>query len=180
MLIRGSNEEIFELKVGDKVYWTTSDFEYNGVTGCFENNLENYAIVEIDKDSVIADESEFIVEKCNNGGCYGFYSGIVTEIHELHYENVTFSIQTENVAFLGMAHYKGDEEWLEIETIVDEDGFQYAIDDIEKATETECMLNVIEKEVENELDEILQALYDGLDIKIKYGTIKRERKNVLQ
>lgn len=180
MLIRGSNEEIFELKVGDRVYWTTSDFEYNGVTGCFENNLENYAIVEIDKDSVIADESEFIAEKCNDGGCYGFYSGIVTEIHELHYENVTFSIQTENMAFFGVAHYKGDEEWLEIETIVDEDGFQYATNDIEKATETECMLNIIEEEVENELDEILQALYDGLDIKIEHGMVKGSERNVMQ
>lgn len=179
MLIRGSNEEIFELKVGDRVYWTTSDFEYNGVTGCFENNLENYAIVEIDENSVIADESEFIAEKCNNGGCYGFYSGIVTEIHELYYENVEFSVQTENMAFFGTAHYEGDEEWLEIETVVDEDGFQYAIDDIKKATETECMLNIIKEEVENEIDEILQALYDGLDIKIEHGIVKRGEKNAM-
>lgn len=180
MLIRGNNEEIFNLEVGDRVYWTTSDFEYNGILDCFENNLENYAIVEIDEDSIIADESELVVGKCNNGGCYGFYSGIVTEIHELHYENVTFSVQTENMEFLGTAHYKGDEEWAEIEAIVDEDGFQYATNDVEKATETECMLNIIEKEVENELDEILQALYDGLDIKIEHGVIKRGEKNVMQ
>lgn len=180
MLIRGNNEEIFSLKVGDRVYWTTSDFEYNGVKGCFENNLENYAIVEIDENSIIADESEFVAGKCNNGGCYGFYSGIVTETHELHYENVEFSVQTENMEFFGTAHYEGDEEWLEIETIVDNDGFQYSTNDIEKATETECMLNIIEKELQNELDEVLQALYDGLDIEIEHGVVKKGEKNVMQ
>lgn len=177
MIIRANNDEIWNLKVGDRIYYTTSEFEYNGITGVFENNLENWANVEIDKNSIIADESELVVGKCTNGGCYGFYDAIVTDIIEIGYEQKPFQVTNDemNITVYGTGHYWNDEEYLEFDSIKDADGVIYNCNDIQANTKTDLLFRLIKKEIDAELDEVLQFIYDECDFELKHGIITKDK-----
>ena len=58
------------IQVGDIVATTTSEFDYNGITHCFDKEAIEYTTIRGVK--VDSDYSEYDVAKCRNGGCYGF------------------------------------------------------------------------------------------------------------
>ena len=72
-----------ELKVGDIVSTTTSNFPYDNCYGCFVNSdqLTQYAEVEVEYHR--PDYSEYDPRTCRDGGDYGYDYYIVTEIHEV-------------------------------------------------------------------------------------------------
>lgn len=174
MIIRANNDEIWDLKIGDRICYTTAGFEYNAITGTFENNLENWANVEIDRNSIIADESELVVGKCTNGGCYGFYSAIVTDIIKIGYEQKPFEVVNDEmgITIYGTAHYWNDEEYLEFDDIKDADGVIYSCNDIQANTKTDLLFRLINKEIDAELDEVLQFIYDECDLKLEHGIVR--------
>lgn len=69
-------EDVFE--VGDVVETTTSEFEFNNLTGRFENNLTWLGEVKAKK--IGDDYSNFDIRKCCNGGSYGFDYFEIVEI----------------------------------------------------------------------------------------------------
>lgn len=69
-------EDVFE--VGDVVETTTSEFEFNNVSGQFERNLT--WLGEVKGRKVASDYSNFDVGNSCNGGCYGFDSFKIIEI----------------------------------------------------------------------------------------------------
>ena len=81
MIINFNNE--VELKVGDVVSTTTSNFPYDNYYGVFANreDLTQYADVEVEH--VRSDYSEYDPRTCRDGGNYGYDYYIVTKIHEV-------------------------------------------------------------------------------------------------
>ena len=81
MIINFNNE--VELKEGDVVSTTTSEFSYDNYYGCFVNSdeLTQYADVEVDYLSY--DYSEYDPRTCRDGGDYGYDYYVVTEIREV-------------------------------------------------------------------------------------------------
>ena len=75
--------ENVELKIGDVVSTTTSDFPYDNYYGSFvsANDLTQYA--DVDVEHVRSDYSEYDPRTCRDGGDYGYDYYIVTKIHEV-------------------------------------------------------------------------------------------------
>ena len=71
-------ENISELKPGDTIYLTTSDFMYDCMCGCFMNDIRGHA----DVDVVILSEdlSEYVPEKSSTGGAYAYAAARVLKI----------------------------------------------------------------------------------------------------
>lgn len=59
-----------DLTIDSEVSTTTSEFEYDAVTGGFDNNLSTTAEVEVEH--IAEDYSEYVQGKACNGGCYGY------------------------------------------------------------------------------------------------------------
>ena len=72
------SEKINELKTGDIIYLTTSEFMYDCIYACFMKDIRRSARVKVK--ILLEDLSEFVPGKCVNGGCYGFASAEVLEI----------------------------------------------------------------------------------------------------
>ena len=81
MIINFNNE--VELKEGDVVSTTTSEFSYDNYYGCFVNSdeLTQYADVEVEYHH--SDYSEYDSRTCWDGGNYGYDYYVVTKIHEV-------------------------------------------------------------------------------------------------
>ena len=80
MIIKFNNE--VELKVGDEVIITTSEFPFDNYYGNFvsSNELNMYAEVEVEYTH--SDYSEYNPITCRNGGGYGYDYYIVTKIYK--------------------------------------------------------------------------------------------------
>ena len=76
------NENV-ELKIGDVVSTTTSEFPYDNYYGQFvsSNELTQYADVDVEYSH--SDYSEYDPRTCRNGGNYGYDYYVVTKIHEV-------------------------------------------------------------------------------------------------
>ena len=72
-----------ELKIGDVVSTTTSEFSYDNYYGCFVNydQLTQYAEVEVEYHH--SDYSEYDPRTCRDGGDYGYDYYVVTKINEV-------------------------------------------------------------------------------------------------
>lgn len=81
MIINFNNE--VELKVGDVVSTTTSDFSYDNYYGCFVSSSELTMYADVDVEHVRSDYSEYDPRTCRDGGDYGYDYYVVTEIHEV-------------------------------------------------------------------------------------------------
>lgn len=81
MIINFNNE--VELKVGDVVSTTTSEFSYDNYYGCFVNSEELTMYADVDVEFSHSDYSEYDERTCRNGGNYGYDYYVVTEIHEV-------------------------------------------------------------------------------------------------
>ena len=81
MIINFNNE--VELKEGDVVSTTTSEFSYDNYYGCFVNSdeLTQYADVEVEYHH--SDYSEYDPRTCRAGGNYGYDYYVVTKINEV-------------------------------------------------------------------------------------------------
>lgn len=81
MIIYFNNE--VELKEGDVVSTTTSDFPYDNYYGVFANreDLTMYAAVDVEYHH--SDYSEYDLRTCRDGGDYGYDYYTVTKIHEV-------------------------------------------------------------------------------------------------
>lgn len=81
MIINFNNE--VELKEGDVVSTTTSEFSYDNYYGCFVNSdeLTQYADVEVEYHH--SDYSEYDSRTCRDGGNYGYDYYVVTKINEV-------------------------------------------------------------------------------------------------
>ena len=81
MIINFNNE--VELKEGDVVSTTTSEFSYDNYYGCFVNSeeLTQYADVEVEYHH--SDYSEYDPRTCRDGGNYGYDYYVVTKIREV-------------------------------------------------------------------------------------------------
>ena len=78
-----------ELKIGDVVSTTTSDFPYDNCYGCFVNSDQLTQNAEVEIEYHHSDYSEYDPRTCRDGGDYGYDYYIVTEIREVGelYEN---------------------------------------------------------------------------------------------
>ena len=72
-----------ELKIGDVVSTTTSEFSYDNYYGCFVNSEELTMYADVDVEHVRSDYSEYDPRTCRDGGDYGYDYYIVTEIREV-------------------------------------------------------------------------------------------------
>ena len=81
MIINFNNE--VELKVGDVVSTTTSDFSYDNYYGCFVSSSELTMYADVDVEHVRSDYSEYDPRTCRDGGDYGYDYYVVTKIHEV-------------------------------------------------------------------------------------------------
>ena len=81
MIINFNNE--VELKVGDVVSTTTSDFLYDNYYGVFANREDLTMYADVDVEHVRSDYSEYDPRTCRDGGDYGYDYYIVTEIREV-------------------------------------------------------------------------------------------------
>ena len=81
MIINFNNE--VELKVGDVVSTTTSEFSYDNYYGCFVNSEELTMYADVDVEHVRSDYSEYDSRTCRDGGNYGYDYYVVTKIHEV-------------------------------------------------------------------------------------------------
>ena len=81
-MIINFREEV-ELKVGDEVVITTSEFPFDNYYGSFvsANDLTKYAEVEVEYTR--SDYSEYDPHTCRNGGNYGYDYYTVTKIYEV-------------------------------------------------------------------------------------------------
>lgn len=59
-----------KIEIGDVVSTTTSEFDYNGITHCFDREATKFTTVEAVK--VGYNYDNYVAEKSCNGGCYGF------------------------------------------------------------------------------------------------------------
>lgn len=75
------------LKVGDEVVTTTSEFPFDNYDGVFTNreDLNKYAKVGVEYTH--SDYSEYNPRTCRNGGGYGYDYYIVTKIYEVGWSN---------------------------------------------------------------------------------------------
>ena len=75
--------EDVELKIGDVVSTTTSDFPYDNYYGQFvsSDELTQYADVEVEYSN--SNYSEYDSRTCRDGGDYGYDYYVVTKIHEV-------------------------------------------------------------------------------------------------
>ena len=81
MIINFNNE--VELKVGDVVSTTTSDFSYDNYYGCFVSSSELTMCADVNVEFSHSDYSEYDSRTCRDGGDYGYDYYVVTEIHEV-------------------------------------------------------------------------------------------------
>ena len=81
MIINFNNE--VELKVGDVVSTTTSDFSYDNYYGCFVSSSELTMYADVDVEHIRSDYSEYDPRTCRDGGDYGYDYYVVTKIHEV-------------------------------------------------------------------------------------------------
>ena len=81
MIINFNNE--VELKEGDVVSTTTSEFSYDNYYGCFVNSEELTMYADVDVEHVRSDYSEYDPHTCRDGGNYGYDYYVVTKIHEV-------------------------------------------------------------------------------------------------
>ena len=81
MIINFNNE--VELKEGDVVSTTTSEFSYDNYYGCFVNSEELTMYADVDVEHVRSDYSEYDPRTCRDGGDYGYDYYVVTKIHEV-------------------------------------------------------------------------------------------------
>ena len=81
MIINFNNE--VELKEGDVVSTTTSEFSYDNYYGCFVNSEELTMYADVDVEHVRSDYSEYDPRTCRDGGNYGYDYYVVTKIHEV-------------------------------------------------------------------------------------------------
>ena len=81
MIINFNNE--VELKVGDVVSTTTSEFSYDNYYGCFVNSEELTMYADVDVEHVRSDYSEYDPRTCRDGGDYGYDYYVVTKINEV-------------------------------------------------------------------------------------------------
>ena len=81
MIINFNNE--VELKVGDVVSTTTSEFSYDNYYGCFVNSSELTMYADVDVEYSRSDYSEYDPRTCRDGGNYGYDYYVVTKIHEV-------------------------------------------------------------------------------------------------
>ena len=81
MIINFNNE--VELKVGDVVSTTTSDFAYDNYYGVFANREDLTMYADVDVEFSHSDYSEYDPRTCRDGGDYGYDYYIVTKIHEV-------------------------------------------------------------------------------------------------
>ena len=87
MIINFNNE--VELKEGDVVSTTTSEFSYDNYYGCFVNSDELTQYADVEVEFTHSDYSEYDPRTCRDGGDYGYDYYVVTKIHEVGelYEN---------------------------------------------------------------------------------------------
>lgn len=78
--IRIFTEHPEDLVPGVEVHTTTSDFDFDNITGCFTRNT-SYA-GEVVAELISEDYSEYDPDKCSTGGCYGFSTWKVLEVLE--------------------------------------------------------------------------------------------------
>ena len=81
MIINFNNE--VELKVGDVVSTTTSDFLYDNYYGVLADREDLTMYADVDVEHVRSDYSEYDERTCRNGGNYGYDYYIVTKINEV-------------------------------------------------------------------------------------------------
>ena len=81
MIINLNNE--VELKVGDVVSTTTSDFSYDNYYGVFANREDLTMYADVDVEYSHSDYSEYDPRTCRDGGNYGYDYYTVTKIHEV-------------------------------------------------------------------------------------------------
>ena len=81
MIINFNNE--VELKVGDVVSTTTSDFSYDNYYGVFANREDLTMYADVDVEYSHSDYSEYDSRTCRDGGDYGYDYYVVTKIHEV-------------------------------------------------------------------------------------------------
>lgn len=72
------SEKANEIKPGDIIYLTTSEFDYDCVYGCFMNDIHKSARVKVE--ILNEDLSEYSLGKHMNGGCYGYAAAKVLEV----------------------------------------------------------------------------------------------------
>lgn len=84
-----------KIEIGDVVATTTSEFDYNGVTHCFDQEATSYTTVTAI--GVESDYSDYIQGKHNNGGHYGFDYYEVIDIEELTPNERAFQMLKHNV-----------------------------------------------------------------------------------
>lgn len=77
------SEKINELKKGDIIHLTTSEFEYDCIYGCFMKDISRCARVKVK--ILNEDLTEYVPEKSCNGGCYGYAAAEVLEVLEVGY-----------------------------------------------------------------------------------------------
>ena len=81
MIINFNNE--VELKVGDVVSRTTSDFSYDNYYGVLANREDITMYADVDVEYHHSDYSEYDPRTCRDGGDYGYDYYVVTKIHEV-------------------------------------------------------------------------------------------------
>ena len=81
MIINFNNE--VELKVGDVVSTTTSEFSYDNYYGRFVNSDQLTRYAEVEVEHTHSDYSEYDSRTCRDGGDYGYDYYVVTKIHEV-------------------------------------------------------------------------------------------------
>ena len=72
-----------EVKVGDVVSTTTSNFPYDNCCGCFVSSSELTMYADVDVEYSHSDYSEYDPRTCRDGGNYGYDYYTVTKIHEV-------------------------------------------------------------------------------------------------
>lgn len=74
------SEKADEIKHGDIIYLTTSEFDYDCVCGCFMKGIRRH--VRVNVEIMNEDLSEYVQGKHLTGGCYGFAAAKVVEVVE--------------------------------------------------------------------------------------------------
>ena len=72
-----------EVKVGDVVSTTTSEFPYDNVYSSFVSSSELTMYAQVEVEYHHSDYSEYDPRTCHNGGNYGYDYYTVTKIHEV-------------------------------------------------------------------------------------------------
>ena len=72
------SEKADEIKAGDIIYLTTSEFMYDCVYGVFMKGIRRSVRVKVE--ILNEDLSEYVPGKSNNGGCYGYASAKVIKV----------------------------------------------------------------------------------------------------